>query len=582
MKEVLWFVGRVIGIDLGTTNTVVATIEDGRPVVIKNQEGNSLTPSIVTFLPGGGQLVGWTAKRQAVANASKTVASVKRRMGICSSMEVGEQICTPQEISSHILRKVKLDAESYLGECMEKAVVTVPAYFNDNQRKATKEACRLAGLDVVRLINEPTAAALAYGLDRQDIHKVLVWDLGGGTFDVSILELGEGVFEVKAVSGNTSLGGDDWTQRIVDYLTSTLQDEQVATLRHNEVMMQELIEVAEKAKIELSTAMTTVARLSFLINKEKDAFLDIPLTRLMFDDLTSDLRQGMVIPTQQALQDAGLKPDDIDRVLLVGGSTRMPAIKQLAREVLGKEPYAHINPDEVVAIGAAIQAGILSGQIKDVVLVDVTPLSLGIETQGGVFAKIIDRNTTIPCSRSRIFTTAKDNQTTMDIHVLQGERAMAKDNISLGMFQFEGVPMAARGEPRVEVVFRIDTNSMVQVTARDLYTGSECELEIVSPFRFSESEIKQIIAEAQGCAVQDGEQRDMVELRVRADNLLVAVNQLIKSDGKDIDDSLFEDIKRAVLKVELALASDGYEIMLSATEELEGLARSPLKESNLK
>ncbi len=480
----------VVGIDLGTTNSVAAVLEDNRPKVLPNTEGDRLTPSVVAFTLDGKRLVGKLARRQAVANPERTVISIKRCMGSDYKVKIGLKQYTPQEISALILQKLKNDAENYLGEKIEKAVITVPAYFNDAQRQATKDAGRIAGLEVIRIINEPTAAALAYGLNKEDIHTILIWDLGGGTFDVSILELGEGVFEVKAVNGNTWLGGDDWDGQIMDYLADEFQKEHGIDLRKDRIALQRLKEAAEKAKIRLSSTLTTNVRLPFIVTNQDDPkHLEIMLTRAKFEDITQDLLQKMIGPTKQALADAKLKPQDIDRVILVGGATRMPGVQELAIELLDREPYKHIDPDEVVAVGAAIQAGVLTGQVKEIVLVDVTPLSLGIETLGGIFAKIIERNTSIPISCGQIFTTATDNQTTVDIHILQGEREIAASNMSLGRFQLMDIPPALRGMPRIEVSFDIDANGILHVSAQDLHTGNEQRTKITSSQALSKEEV---------------------------------------------------------------------------------------------
>lgn len=566
---------KAIGIDLGTTNSVVAFVEGGQATIIPNAEGGRLTPSVVAFTKDGKRLVGELAKRQAVANPEHTIASIKRHMGSDYKVRIDDKEYTPQEISSLILRKLKTDAENYLGEKIKKAVITVPAYFSDSQRQATKDAGTIAGLDVVRIINEPTAASLAYGLDKEGVHTILVWDLGGGTFDVSILELGEGVFEVKAVNGNTRLGGDDYDDRIMDYLVTEFQKEHGIDLRKDKVALQRLKEAAEKAKIELSSVSITDIKLPFLVTDGDDSkHLDITLTREKIEELTVDLLQKMVGPTRQALADAELEPDDIDRVVLVGGATRMPSVQRLIKELIGKEPYKDINPDEVVAIGAAIQAGILAGEVRKAVLVDVTPLSLGIETQGGIFAKIIERNTTIPTSCGQIFTTAADNQTEVDIHVLQGEREMAMYNVSLGRFQLVGIPPAPRGMPQIEVTFDIDADGIVHVSAKDLHTEKEQSMRITSPKALSEEEVKRMIEEAQAYAEEDRKQREEVEIRIQADSMIHAAQMTMEEAARRLDETKVEEIEKAILKVKTALANDDSQEIKSKTEELEELIRA--------
>ncbi len=467
---------RIIGIDLGTTNTVAACLDGGRPAVIPNAEGERLTPSVVAFTDGG-YLIGREAVKQAVSNHERTIASVKRYMGTGHRFHIDSDVYTPQEISATILWKVKADAEAHLGERVDKAVITVPAYFNNEQREATKKAGEIAGLDVIRIINEPTAAALAYGLDKEDIHTVLVWDLGGGTFDVSVLELGQGVFEVRAVSGDTHLGGDDWDRRIVEYIADTVKMHKGIDLMGDKKALAELKEMAESAKIRLSREMSLEV---FFHQDFGIADFSVYLTREIFEGLTASILKRLIGPTLQVLSDARLKPTDIDRMILVGGSTRMPAVQELARKLIGKEPYKDINPDEVVALGAAIQAGVLAGEMKDVVLMDVTPLSLGIEAEGGVFSKIIERNTPIPFSKGRIFTTAVDNQHSVSIHVLQGEKGMASENMSLGVFDLTDIPPSPKGVPRIEVSFGIDADGILKVSATDIHTGNEQSIEISS------------------------------------------------------------------------------------------------------
>jgi len=547
---------KAIGIDLGTTYTVVGTIENGQPKIIPNAEGQRLTPSVVSFGKDGRPLVGQLAKRQASANTERTAFSIKRRMGSDYRVTIGEREYRPQEISSLILRKVKADAEHYLGERIEKAVITVPAYFNDRQRQATKEAGIIAGLDVIRIISEPTAAALAYGLNREDIHTVLVWDLGGGTFDVSVLELDEGIFEVRAVSGNTWLGGDDYDQRLTEYLAEQYRETHGTDFPRDGADRQRLREAAERAKIDLSERSSTSIYLPFIGgNPVAFSHLETTLTREKFQELTRDLLQKLVGPTQQALADAELKPQDIDRVILVGGATRMPAVQELARQLLGKEPHASINPDEVVALGAAIQAGMLLGMIDKAVLLDVLPLSLGIETQRGLFARIIRRNTPLPASESHIFTTADDNQTSVDIHVLQGERELASDNLSLDRFQLDGIPPLPRGTPKIEVSFNADLDGIVRVSAIDLLTENTQSVRVVSSKRLSPLEIQHMIEEAETSAEDDKRERALIETGIEADSAISAAEMAMEELHESHTEALAEEVWKTVLKVKEALAS---------------------------
>jgi molecular chaperone DnaK len=523
---------KVIGIDLGTTNSCVACMEGGEPVVIPSSEGSRTTPSVVAFSAAGERLVGQVAKRQAITNAERTVLSVKREMGSDYRIKLGEQEYTPQEISAMILQKMKADAESYLGTKVTKAVITVPAYFNDSQRQATKVAGTIAGLEVLRIINEPTAAALAYGIEKEEDQIVLVFDLGGGTFDVSILELGDGIFEVKATSGNNRLGGDDFDERIVQWMIKEFKKQNGVDLQADRMAMQRLREAAEKAKHELSTLMTTTINLPFISATEVGPLhLDLNLTRAKFNELTADLVEEAMKPTRQALKDADLNVRDIDKVLLVGGSTRIPAVQEAISKELGQEPFKGINPDECVAIGAAIQAGVLAGEVKDVLLLDITSLSLGIETLGGVFTKLIERNTTIPTSKSQVFSTAADNQTTVDIHVLQGEREMAAYNKTLGRFQLTGIPPAPRGVPQIEVKFDIDVNGIVNVSAKDLGTGKEQAITITSTLGLSDEEIEKMIKEAEAHAKEDQEKREQIEIKNQADNLIYQTEKTLKEAG---------------------------------------------------
>jgi molecular chaperone DnaK len=560
---------KVIGIDLGTTNSVVSVLEGGEPVVITNAEGGRTTPSVVAFNKSGERMVGQVAKRQAITNPEGTVTSIKRHMGTNYKAKLNGKEYTPQEISAMIIQKLKQDAEAYLGEKVEKAVITVPAYFSDSQRQATKDAGRIAGLDVLRIINEPTAAALAYGIDKEDNSTILVFDLGGGTFDVSILELGEGVFEVKATSGNNRLGGDDFDQRIIDYIADEFKRENGIDLRQDKMAMQRLKEAAEKAKIELSSLNSTTVNLPFITaDQTGPKHLETTITRVKFNQLTEDLVEKTMGPTRQALADAGLKPGDIDRVILVGGSTRIPAVQEAISKYIGKEPDKGINPDECVAIGAAIQGGVLAGEVKDVVLLDVTPLSLGIETLGGVFTRIIERNTTIPTSKSQIFSTAADNQTSVEIHVLQGERPMAADNKTLGKFILSGIPPAPRGIPQIEVSFDIDANGIVNVSAKDKATGKEQKITIQASSGLNESEIKRMVEEAEKYAAEDEKRKKAVEVRNEADALVYNGEKTLKELGDKVDKALKDKVEQAISEVKDALKGDDIEQIKKSTENL--------------
>ncbi len=545
---------RAIGVDLGTTYTVVATIQDGRPVVIPNAEGQHLTPSVVAFTDGAEPLVGQQAKDQAVVNPQRTVFSIKRRMGSGYRVRAGGRAYTPQEISSFILQKVKADAQRYLGEEISQAVVTVPAYFNDLQRQATKEACALAGLQLMRIINEPTAAALAYGVHREDAHTIFVWDLGGGTFDVSILELGEGIFEVRAVSGDSWLGGDDYDKALTDYLAEEYRRAVGSDYPDDGGLRQRLRELAERAKIELSSSLMTRVAVPAPNLPERE-HVELELTREVFEGLTKDLLGRMVPPTRDVLADAGLGPDDVGRVILVGGATRMPAVRALARELLGKEPYRYIDPDEAVAMGAAIQAGMLLGSIGKVVLLDVLPLSLGVETQGGLMTRIIRRNTPLPASGSRIVTTAADYQGSMDFQVLQGERALALDNVSLGHFQLNGIPTALKGVPKAEVAFEVDVDGIAHVYARDLLTDNEVKVALTSTKFLDPQEIAHLIGEAQSRGEEDRENRERIQAGIEADNLIDAARTVLSELSGEGAEPRRESLTNAVSLVQAALAS---------------------------
>jgi molecular chaperone DnaK len=560
---------KVIGIDLGTTNSCVAVMEGGETVVIPNAEGNRTTPSVVAFAKDGERLVGDVAKRQAITNPDRTIISIKRHMGTSHTEAIDGKSLTPQEISAMILQKLKSDAEAYLGETVTQAVITVPAYFSDSQRQATKDAGRIAGLEVLRIVNEPTAAALAYGLDKEGEHTILVYDLGGGTFDVSILELGDGVFEVKATSGNNRLGGDDFDERIMQYLIDSFKREQGIDLKKDKMAMQRLKDAAEKAKKELSSTLTTTISLPFIsADASGPKHLEVNLTRAKFEEITADLVEATLTPTRQALKDAGLSINQIDRVILVGGSTRIPAVQEAIKKVIGKEASKGVNPDEVVAVGAAIQAGVLTGEVKDVVLLDVTPLSLGIETMGGVFTRLIDRNTTIPTSKSQIFSTAADNQTSVEIHVLQGEREMASANKTLGRFTLGDIPSAPRGIPKIEVSFDIDANGIVNVSAKDLGTGKSQRITITASSGLSKDEIDRMMKEAELHAEEDKKQREQVEIRNQADQLVYQTEKSLKDLGDKADSSLKSEAEDKISKLKEALAGSDNDAIETASNEL--------------
>jgi molecular chaperone DnaK len=560
---------RVLGIDLGTTNSCMAIMEGGEVTVIPNAEGGRTTPSVVAFSKDGQILVGEPAKRQAITNPERTIVSIKRKMGTDERIKIDEREYTPQEISAMILRKLKEDAESYLGEKITQAVITVPAYFADSQRQATKDAGRIAGLEVLTIINEPTAAALAYGLDKEGDQTIMVYDLGGGTFDVSILELGGGVFEVKATSGNTHLGGDDLDNRIVDWMVAEFKKEYGVDLSKDRMALQRLRDAAEKAKKELSSLVSTNINLPFITATESGPLhLDMTLSRAKLEELIRDLVELSVGPVKQALDDAGLKPTDINNVILVGGSTRIPLVQETVRKIVNKEPRKDINPDECVAIGAAIQGAVLSGEVKDVLLLDVTPLSLGIETLGGVFTKIIERNTTIPTSKSQVFTTAADNQTSVEIHVLQGERPMAADNKSLGRFVLDGIPPAPRGVPQIEVTFDIDANGIVNVSAKDKATGKTQKITIQATTSLSEDEIDHLVKEAEAHAEEDRRRRELAETRNQADSIIYQTERTLKDLKDKISAEDQERIEKALNELKEVNVKDDVEPIRQKTEEL--------------
>ena len=560
---------KIIGIDLGTTNSCVAVMEGGEPVVIANPEGNRTTPSVVGFSKTGERLIGQVAKRQAITNPEGTVSSIKREMGTNYKVTIDGKAYTPQEISAMILSKLKSDAEAYLGEKVTEAVITVPAYFNDAQRQATKDAGAIAGLNVKRIINEPTAAALAYGVDKEQDQKIMVYDLGGGTFDVSIIEMGDGVQEVLATAGNNRLGGDDFDQRIIDWMADEFKKDTGIDLRNDKMAAQRLKEAAEKAKIELSGVMQSNINLPFItVDATGPKHLDMTLTRAKFDELTHDLVEKTMGPVKQALSDAGLKPSDLNKVLLVGGSTRIPAVQEAVKNFMGKEPFKGINPDECVAIGAAIQGGVLTGDVQGILLLDVTPLSLGIETYGGVFTKIIDRNTTIPTKKSQIFSTATDNQPSVQVNVLQGEREMAKDNKSLGIFNLDGIAPAPRGVPQIEVTFDIDANGIVSVSAKDMGTGKEQAITITSSSNMSKEDVEKAIREAEQYAEQDKAAREKVETKNQADSMVFQTEKALKDAGDNIPADIKSEIEGKISDLKKAVESDNVEDMKAKMEAL--------------
>lgn len=561
---------KVIGIDLGTTNSCVAVMEGGEPIVIASAEGDRTTPSVVAFSKTGERLVGQVAKRQAITNTERTIASIKRDMGTDRKIKIDDKFYSPQEISAMVLQKLKADAEAYLGEEVKQAVITVPAYFSDSQRQATKDAGKIAGMEVLRIVNEPTAAALAYGLDKETDQKIMVFDLGGGTFDVSILEIGDGVFEVLATSGNNRLGGDDFDQRIINWLVSEFKKDNGIDLSSDKMAMQRLKEGAEKAKIELSTVMTSNINLPFITaDATGPKHMDVTLTRAKFNELTADLVEKTMEPTRKALTDAGLSPKEVNKVLLVGGSTRIPAVQQAVKDHLQQEPFKGINPDECVAVGAAIQAGVLTGDVKDLLLLDVTPLSLGIETLGGVFTKLIERNTTIPTRKSQIFSTAADGQTAVDIHVLQGEREMAAYNKTLGRFQLTGIPPAPRGVPQIEVAFDIDANGIVHVSAKDMGTGNEQKVTITASTNLTDAEVDKAIKEAEKFATEDKKNKENVEIRNNADNAVYQAEKTLKDLGDKLDSADKAKIESEINNVKEALKGSDNERIKSAADKLQ-------------
>ena len=562
--------GKIIGIDLGTTNSCVAVYEGGEPTVIPNPEGARTTPSVVAFTKSGERIVGQVAKRQAITNPDRTIISIKRDMGTNRRVDIDGKSYTPQEISAMILQKMKADAEAFLGTTVTEAVITVPAYFSDAQRQATKDAGKIAGLEVKRIINEPTAAALAYGMDKEENQKIMVFDLGGGTFDVSLLEISDGVFEVLATAGNNKLGGDDFDERIIDWMVEVFKKENGVDLRSDKMVMQRLKDAAEKAKIELSGMTSTNINLPFITATSAGPLhFDATLTRAKFDELTADLVDKTMGPTKQVLSDAGLKPSEIDKVLLVGGSTRIPAVQDAVKKFIGKDPFKGINPDECVALGAAIQGGVLVGEVKDLLLLDVTPLSLGIETLGGVFNKIIDRNTTIPVKKSQVYSTAADGQTSVEVHVLQGEREMAAYNTTLGRFSLDGIPAAPRGVPQIEVTFDIDANGIVNVTATDKGTGREQHITITSSTNMSQEDIDRAVRDAEKFADEDKKAKDAVDTKNRADSLIFQSEKTLTEIGDKLPDSDKADVQAAIEKLKETVKGGDTEAIKADCEALE-------------
>lgn len=561
--------GKIIGIDLGTTNSCVAVMEGGEPVVIPNAEGARTTPSVVAFTKTNERLVGQVAKRQAITNPERTIMSIKRDMGTDRKVSIDDKKYSPQEISAMILQKLKSDAESYLGEPVTQAVITVPAYFSDSQRQATKDAGKIAGLEVLRIINEPTAAALAYGMDKDHEQKIMVYDLGGGTFDVSILEIGDGIFEVLATNGNNRLGGDDFDDRIINWMVDEFKKTDSIDLKGDKMAMQRLKEAAEKAKIELSGVASTNINLPFITaDATGPKHLDLTLTRAKFDEMTADLVEATMEPARKALKDAGLNASDVHKVLMVGGSSRIPAVQEAVKKLIGAEPHKGINPDECVAVGAAIQAGVLAGDVQDLVLLDVTPLSLGLETMGGVFTKLIERNTTIPTKKSQIFSTAADNQPAVDIHILQGEREMAAANKTLGRFQLSGIAPAPRGVPQIEVTFDIDANGIVHVSAKDMGTGNEQKITITASTNLTEDEIDKAVKEAEKFAEEDKKNKESVEVRNNADSMVYQTEKILNENGDKVPAEDKAAIEEEVAKVKKALEGTDTDAIKAATEAL--------------